>query len=370
MSLPTASSLERALECPASCVMPAIHSGGLDAERGSAIGRFARDVLAGDPYEVALDRVPRNDWKSTCSALDFKAICGDLIAVRAEVAYGVYPEAMEGRQLGLNLGRKYPGGAELAALFGITSSPAAVFVGTNDLEGRHRDTGMEVVCDLKSGQEVTACAANPQMKFHALARYLVTGATAVEARLLYVRSDGRVFRDAHVFTAYELDGFADQLVDLEGRLLRARARYDAGEALDVNEGSWCAYCAAKAYCPAKTLLVRHMLGTLTDVSSRLARLTPEEAGKAWLMATEAEKLAKLVRDGLRDIARDEPLRTRPGKIVRAIESHHTTFAEGAALALLRELGATQGQIDCLFVETPTHPIREVNEIQKAKGARR
>ena len=72
-SLPTASSLERAIACPASVALPQIFSGGIDAERGSAIGKFARDVLAREPFEVALERVPRKDWRATCEALDWDA---------------------------------------------------------------------------------------------------------------------------------------------------------------------------------------------------------------------------------------------------------------------------------------------------------
>lgn len=352
MGLPTASSLERAIECPASVCLPQIFSGGVDAERGSAIGAFCRNILAGETYDTAIDRVQRADWRATCQALDFKSICGDLSSVRAEVAYGVQPANMLARELGLNLGRKYP------ALLPME------FAGTNDLEGV--SGGIDVVCDLKSGREVTACSANPQMKFHALARYLVTGAAEVEARLLYVRTDGRVFPDRHRFTAFELDSFADQLVDLMHRLERARASLAQGEVLTVSSGRWCAYCPAYSACPAKISLARAMLPELRRIGSDIPIITSEEAGAAWLVCAEAEKMAKAVREQLKGMARQKPLRTRPGKIVREIYSHSTEFAQGEAIKLLRELGATQEQVDCLFVETPTTQVREVNEVQKRK----
>lgn len=347
--LPTASSLERVLECPASVVLPQIFAGvGEDAERGTAIGRFVRDVLAGEPFEASLERVPRPEWRATCAALDFRTICGDLVDVRAEVAYAVDPAQQTARLLGLNLGRQYPDLAD------------GEFCGTNDLEGRTA-SGREVVCDLKSGREVTSCAVNPQLMFHALARWLVTGATEVEARILYVREDGRVFPDAHVFTAYELELYADALESLVTRIRETReghAREGLG-AIVVTEGRWCGYCPAYSACPAKTALARAMLPELRAVSTE--SMTLEEAGAAWIFASEAEKLARAVKDRLNDMARMAPLPTRPGKVVRETVSHSTVFAQGQAIALLREKGVTQAEIDCLFVETPTRPVREVND---------
>lgn len=350
--LPTASSLERALACTSSVVLPQIFSGGEDAERGSAIGAFARDILAGEPWEAMLERVPRNDWRATCRALDFRAICGDLTVVRAEVAYAVDPERQIARQLGLNLGRRYP---PLAA---------GEFCGTNDLEGRKGS--LEVVCDLKSGREVTSCAVNPQMLFHALARYLVTGACEIEGRLLYVRADGRVFSDTHLFKAFELERFADRLAELVGRISEARGALAAGAALTAVEGSWCRYCPAYSSCPAKVALARAMISELSAAAGK--PLSPEEGGRVWMLATEAAKLAESVKQSMNGLARQVPLLTRPGKVVREIESHSTKFAEGAAIALLREKGATQAEIDCLYVESPTHPVREVNEVSKKRRA--
>lgn len=355
-ALPTASGIERALACPASTVLPQTYGGGEDAERGSAIGKFARDIIAGEPYEVALDRVARKDWKATCSGLDFQAICGDLVHVRAEVAYGVQPDAMSARFLGLNLGRRYP-----------TRGPGE-FVGTNDLEGQTSD-GVEVACDLKSGKEVTSCAANPQMQFHATARYLLTGKSPVEGRLLYVRSDGRVAKDPHTFTAFEMDSFADRLADLVGILRDTREAHAAGglDAIKVTEGRHCAYCPAYSACPAKTRLARELVPTLRKYDRQGLDISPEDAGAAWAVATEGEKLAKAIKSRMNGYARQSPIHTRPGKVVREIASHTTEFAQGSALALLRELGATQAQIDLLFVETPTTQVREVNEVQRRRA---
>ena len=362
--LPTASSIERAIVCPPSQVLPQVNDGGgIDAERGTVIGRFARDVVAGEPYELALERVPRKDWQATCRNLDWKTLQGDLRQLRAEVAYAVHPETLIGREVGINLGRQYPSSEQLARLFGVPEG-SAIFVGTNDLEGRKGGV-LEVVCDIKTGAEVTTCSQNPQMRFHALARALATGADEVEARLLYIRADGRVFTDSHLFQSFELQLFGDALCELVSRLEQAKRDLTDGHVV-VHESRLCLYCGAYPVCPAKTSLARAMLGDLQTAIATPRALTPQEGGKAWLMADEAIKLGKRVKEAMNDMARQNPLPTRVGKAVKEMDSHYTEFAIGQALQLLRDLGATQEQIDCLYVETPTKPVRELNEISKKR----
>ena len=354
------------MACPGSHVLPQVHDGGSeDAERGSAIGRFSRDVLAGEDDQIALEQVPRDDWRATCRNLDWDSVCGDLEEIRAEVAYAVHPETLTVCEAGINLGRRYPSNADLATRLQVPVG-SAIFVGTNDLEGVTRSR-RNVVCDIKTGLEVTACSVNPQMRFHALARYLLTGASEIEARLLYVRSDGRVFVDGHIFGAFELELFADALCDLVKRIERAKAERAAGT-LTVMEGRHCTYCPAYPVCQAKVALARAMITPdhLLLRADSEESLSPLEGGKAWMMASELIKLGERVKKRLNGMARVVPLHTRPGKIVRQIESHTTEFAEGQAMALLRELGATQTQLDALYVETPTYPVREVNEIQKKR----
>jgi hypothetical protein len=318
-----------------------------DAARGSAIGAFVRDVIAGEPYEDVLARVPQTRWRATCQALDWPAIVGGLSNVRAEVAYGLTPASGTARELGLNLGRKYP------------ALGAGEFSGTNDLEGRCG--AMDVVCDLKSGRDVTECSSNPQMMFHAAARRHITCADRIEARLLYVREDGRVIPDVHVFRGYEIEMFEDALGELPLRIEGARVTFRSGGAPEVTTGAWCKYCPCLPACPAYTSLARQMLPELRSVSRSIATMTAEECGAAWLKLGEIERIYKATKESLKARAQQEKLPTRPGKAVTELSYPRRDFDRDAALSLLRAKGATPEEIDGVYVERTVSQIREVKD---------
>ena len=344
MTLPTASSLERVLACPASHVLPQVRTTGEAAERGSAIGRYVRDILAGEDADIAIARVPQAKWKATCRGLDWEAICGDLVpeTIRAEVAYGVVPNEFDGaRLLGVNLGRRYP------------KLLPNEYAGTNDLEGRAED-GYGVVGDLKSGLDVTACGANPQMRFHALARSVVTG-KPVEARVLQIRESGRVDVDAHLFTSLELDSFADELTELVVRIDAARSVYLAGGQPDVNAGSHCRYCHAKWSCPAFTLPARSALP-----APSAGPLSDDEAMAAWQKIREVKAWAVEAEARMKDLARSRPFPVRWGKELREITFTRETFSSERAQDVIRALGGTNEQVRSCFVEATVGQAREVN----------
>ena len=347
--LPTASSLERVLACPASHVLPQVRTTGEAAERGSAIGRYVRDILAGEDADIAIARVPQAKWKATCLGLDWEAICGDLVleTVRAEVAYGwgfavsQDSDAPNARELGVNLGRRYP------------KLLPDEYAGTNDLEGRAK-AGGEVVCDLKSGLDVTACGANPQMRFHALARHVVTG-KPVEARVLQIRESGRVDVDAHLFTSLELDSFADELTELVVRIDAARSVYLAGGQPDVNAGSHCRYCPGKWSCPAFTLPARSALPAPST-----GPLSDDEAMTAWQKIREVKAWAVEAEARMKDLARSRPFPVRWGKELREITFTRETFSSDRAQDVIRALGGTSEQVRSCFVEATVGQVREVN----------
>src|SRR5690348_7751770 len=139
---PTASSLERAAACPASCAIPVrVRSSSDAAERGSAIHGFIEDVISKhETREAALAKVPV-EWRGTCAALDWDAITGDLepATTFAESAYALDYVTGRARFLGRSLNRKYP----------PTSDEE--ITGTSDVDGDHFD-GVPVVADVKTGQ--------------------------------------------------------------------------------------------------------------------------------------------------------------------------------------------------------------------------
>lgn len=340
----TASSLERLMACPASAVLPHVAETNDDADRGTEIHSFVRNVSAGMPRAKALALVPK-EHLPVCEGIDFGRVCGDLSNVRAEVSYAIDVETSFARELGINLGRHYP-----------TREPAE-FAGTNDLEGRRLDD-VEVVADVKTGDPVTACRENPQMMFHARARQLRTGAAEVEARLIYIRRDGKVSLDCAMFTAFELDCFEDELSALRARIEDARARFAATGQVSVSTGPHCRYCPAMTACPRYVALARTMAADVADIPARLEMLTPEQQGIAWEKAKAIEKLVEHVLDGLKAIAKQGEFPLPTGKVVKAISFARQDFSRDKTLALLREKGATQAEIEALYTEATVTQVRE------------
>jgi hypothetical protein len=344
---PTASALERVGECTASHVLPAAHTTSGYAKRGQVIASFVRRVLGGMPRAEAAALVADPDWRTTCTLLDFTKLVGDLSMVRGEMAYALNVETDDVRELGTNLGRNYPPLEENE------------IGGTDDIEGMRIDD-VPVVIDVKTGQPVTACCDNPQIKFFARVLQLRTGAQEVEGRIAYVSDDGHVEVDSHTFSAFDLDSFGDDLAEIVRRVASARTRHAAGEVLTVSSGSHCRYCPAMAACPRYTALARTMVGDVEDMTARLGVMTPEQQGVAYEKAKEIEKFLGVVLDGLKELARQNPIPLRSGKFYKETKSHSTHLNTPLALAMLREYGVTDVQIAALYKSTPTFPVKVVN----------
>lgn len=347
----TASAIERTLECAASVVLPQVRRASTSASsRGTVIHEYARAVLVGTARETALAAVPA-EWRDTCAHLDFSKLGGDLSDVRCEMAYAYDVVARTARELGSNIGRDY-------GRFAIT---ATEIPGSDDIEGMRID-GVPVALDIKTGFErVTACSENAQIMFFALVLMLRTGADEVEGRIAYVREDGSVSIDAHTFSRFDLETFADALEDGHASINAARRVFLAGGAPAVTEGSHCKYCASMSACPAYVSLARTMATDVDSIAGKLETLTDEQAGAAWAKAKAVESLLERVLDALKARARQSPLPTPGGKLVKAIPMKgRESFNHGAAIDMLRTKGASPEEIRGLYrIGEPGEQVREV-----------
>ena len=349
MTRVSASSVERAIACPASVFLPSADESTVYAERGNDVDGYVRRVLTGVPRDTALAAVKVAETRATCERIDFRKLGGDLTDVRCQVAYVVDVRARTARVLGEDIGRAYAG-------LGPWDVP-----GTLDIEGMRPDSA-PVVLDVKSGyHEVSPAEENGQLRTYAAARMLTTGASEVEKRVAYVRASGKVWLDVHTDTSLEIDGFLDEVEDGLARIDRERAQYAVGGTTDVHPGPHCRFCPAMHACPAKHALAKTMVGGLTDVAARVASLTLPEAGKAWRLTDEAGALVDTIRGALKLRAAAEPLPLGDDKVVRAIQFERESFDRGAALGLLKTLGATEEQIAALYDTAMVEQIRETRD---------
>ncbi len=349
---PSASGLARAIECPASLALPQVATSSDAARRGSQIHSFIAAGLMGVSKAEALKLVDA-EHRATCEGIDFAKVGGDLSAVKAEAAYAYDVRQRTVRLVGHNIGRNYgPMGDDEIA-------------GTNDFEGLRLD-GVPVVADVKTGQPVTPCRENPQMMFHALIQMLRTGASEVDARILYVREDGNVKLDSWTFDVFTLEGFADELDVMLGRVTRARLSVLQGD-VRVSKGEHCSYCPAMPACPAYTALARSMRGDMELAYAKLGALTLEERGNVWDIAKACEKVVGNVLEGLKALAHQEAFPLPNGQTVKEIPFERSTFNQSAAIALLRGKGATDEEIGLLFAPFKGTQIRAVGKSTTPKA---
>jgi hypothetical protein len=319
--------------------------------RGTTLHAFATRVLRGDTIAAALPDVP-DAWKSTARRLDFRAIAGDLDpkSIRCEVGYAANVDTGAVRSLGEVEARAYP------------EPEGPEVMGTEDLEGVTALTGMAVTSDLKFGHAgATEAEHNPQVTFFARARSMLLEVPEVVGSVLHVAEDGSVHVDRHVFEWVDLDAFGYELSDTVVAVERAEEVVASGETPDVHPGPWCGYCPSAPLCPAQTALARAMLPELEAIEARVTAMTRDEGGAAFVKLQRVKAIVERVADGLKTLQRNVgPLPVSPGKVWRPIMVKQTRFDRDAALALMRELGASEERIAALTVQAPREEFRVVN----------
>ena len=349
----SASQLHRVLACPASELLPHIRSTSGRATRGTSIHAYIRRRIAGLSHDDAAVGVDK-DHRLTCKGIDVEEIVAGLSQVACEVSYAFSLKG-EVRRIGVNLGREYP--EEYLTGEWIT--------GTADLDAVGEE-GRPVVEDFKTGQGVPHPSVNPQILFFASCLQSLTGAAEVEGRIRYIRDDGSTYVESHIFDAFDLDAFR---LDLRRTGLSVlEARQSGARSLPMATGGHCKYCPAIAACPAKTALARAMLPELRATGDILRSMTPEERGQAWVRAKEIESILDTVVSGLRDIAIVDPTPLPDGKVLMAIESSRTSFDKEAAMTLLRELGATDEQIEACSKRSRFDVVKAVKTSRNGKSA--
>jgi CRISPR/Cas system-associated exonuclease Cas4 (RecB family) len=362
----SASGFARTMACPASVVLPQASRTNEWAERGHELHRFLRAVLTGTPADAALLKVS-DENRETASKIDFRKLGGDLTDVRCEAAYAINPRKLSARLLGLDIGRDYT-----AHNLTVDEVP-----GSDDIEGMYYET--PAVLDAKFGFERVAPAEdNIQLKLYCAARAWITGAEEVEGRICYVKPSGNVQVDSHLFDRFELDAFAMEAERTLDEVAEARRVYLAGVVPQVNPGEHCKNCGAIDVCPAQVKLARAMvteadaLGVnLSDIElrTRIESLTLEQAGAAWKKMRQIGTLLDRVETALKARAAQYPLPLGNGKEVRPVTYEKESFVQARALQMLRDKGATEGEISTIYRTTVIDTPREC-AVQSAKRRRK
>lgn len=303
---PTASSLERASRCTGSAILPRVEEVTDAASRGIAIHAFlARVVEVG--REEALAELSE-DFRPICSAIDLDVLPTSALEVIAELALAYDPETGTARELGRNIGRKYP-----------PVSPAE-FVGTADIVTMSKTEIF--VADYKAGHSlITPAKDNAQLRMLGLAAARLFNRRHLRVAIIRITEDGTPFFDSADYDALELDTVEEELRDLARRIDQAKDLFSIGEPPPVTTGTHCRWCKSLVYCPAQTALVRRMASNPETIGEELlAALNPEQAATAWTRLKVLEEVTRRVREALYAYARDNSIPLGNGLVVGEVET--------------------------------------------------
>lgn len=282
MKLPTGSAVERAMACPASCVLSRAGHTGEAAAYGS---EQHKEIEDGDTSRPVVRRVLEG-------ATD----------IRHEVSYALDVERRSVREIGVSLGRDY----------GPLSDTEIAL--TIDVECRK--SGVVWVGDWKSRSRVAVVASNWQIRCAVIAVMTRHDVDTVVGFLGYL-DDSEL--EPETFDAFHVATWWSELRSMLERIRRAADTVASGAAVEVNSGTWCQYCPSLPYCPAHTRLALSMLGELDAVDAAIGALTAEQCGRAWELLKRYDVIADRVRETIRERARREVVPLSSGRRLALVE---------------------------------------------------
>lgn len=299
IKMPTGSAVERAMACPASCVLSRAGHTGEAAVYGS---EQHKEIEDGDTSRPVVREVLEGATE-----------------VRHEVSYALDVATRTVREIGVGLGRAY--GEILPTEIALTI----------DIE-LCRD-GVMWVGDWKSRSRVSAVEANWQIRCAVIAVMARHQVDEVVGFLGYL-DDSELEKET--FDAFHVAMWWTELSSLLERIAKVDELVTSGATPDVNSGAWCQYCPALPYCPAHTRLALSMLGELDGVTASIESLTVDQCGRAWELLKRYDVLADRIRTTIRARATRELVPLSNGRRLAIVECSRRSFDTKKAAALLGE----------------------------------
>lgn len=333
--LPSASQLDRVLNCPASHALPQARTQSDAAEFGTAVHAFLQRAHAAGRDE-ALASIPEDAaWRQLCEQLPLDELPA---GGRREVSFAWDYTTGKARVLGTD--RDY------------STVTATEYCGTADAVGSLNGEG--VVIDWKSGRYVGPPATSGQLLLLSLALSYTLDVTDVRASFVYLKDDGTFIRDEATLDGFDLAAFALKLQALPAKIEAARAIIVEGRHPDVSNGPWCRFCPASPSCPAKMALARSFGGELVSIRDRVTALLPDEAGRVYAKALEYQALVEQVIAGLKDVARVTPLELPDGRMLQETSIRIPTKVDaGVAESVILEMYGDEAARQAVVTEKST-----------------
>lgn len=342
--LPTASALPRAFRCRPSAWLPQTEKPrGEAALKGTEVHAFLERVGTLG-REAALAKVEDEAARRLCEAIDLEALPVAGSEWAGEVAFEYNLATHQAREVGRGVGREYP------------RKPGCVY-GTADLVAVSRDRSLVYVLDFKTGfADLGAPEASEQLRFLALCAARVYGALDARVGFVFLREDGSSWTKVGDVSTFDLDLFAADVVALAKDVSERKGNH--------VEGPHCRYCPAFNHCSAKTGLLAFVPGAPTG-------LTTDKAAVAWDYLDRLEEAAAVVREKLKEFARDNPFLLPSGQTVGPVETSRDELdgrlVYGTLLSFYGEETARAGVELEASKKSVDRAMRKVYEAKKAAG---
>ncbi len=288
----TGSSLDRAARCPASAALPQVRDVGEESwrDKGTAIHKFLERVAAVG-RELALAEVDAQ-YQAVCGDIDLVKLA-DRLTLSTEVAMAYdwttdtarILQPIEHRAYAINSECEVAGTIDLVGFDGQD----AVYSG--DYKGPH--------AWLPEPEK------SMQLGLGAVALARIYGATRAHVEYIRIRDDGTVRRFDAQLDAFGIEAASEAIRNTMTTAGALRLRVLAGETPDVTEGPHCRYCPARPHCPAKTALIRKVVGD--QPLPYLLPITPENATHAYQLLKKAKEAVSQIEGAIYSYAKLTPI---------------------------------------------------------------
>jgi hypothetical protein len=383
MTLPTASHIYRAENCPPSCALPQVQTTNQDAQAGTSGHRYLQRVPAVGAA-LALAEVPEK-YRPMCERIELDGLPLEDGAAspgtQYEVAFAFDVATGAARLLGVGLERQYGTIAptEIAGTLDVIRNPVA--------EGE-----IPEVLDYKfDGYESHSPApdVNPQLLFGGLCLQRLYGYSNVRLTLIHFRPDGSHWAESSTrdMDGFDFDCYALRLRELVDRVHMAEDGVYAKKTPDVRRGPWCRYCPAIVHCPAVVAMVAAAASNPGATVEEIRLAMNEQGGlevrraaasKAYLRLKQIEDALKPWKTALYMFASEHSIDLGDGKVYGQVDIPKETVDGKLARQVLATLhGGPVAEAACSFdtskaaIERALRPVweaqKKVWEERKAVG---
>lgn len=370
--LPTLSSFDRAMTCPASEGLAQSNPESDAASDGNAFDHFLADVTTYG-RDVALERLPPETSATArrmCEGVDVEAARLMEAGCTHKVTVAINVDTLEARVVGRNLGRAYEdhGVDRTVELVGELDT---LWVGTGDIRVRDWKTG-------RGREWVKPVQTNGQVRMQALAIHhayfplAAPGDANVDVGVARVSHSGYVDDTDHVV----LDAAALEVlgVDLRAKVRRYRRVWQKAQetgAWDVYPGPHCTQCHAAHVCPSMTSLVTTAITAeqrmLDELKGKLDSGDKAQRASAYTAVRILERITKDAKAAMVASARTEPIQIGEGQAYGEQEKTEEELDAKVVFAVVAEAHGLDAAREAVTMDTSKAAVERAAKKDAPKG---